>query len=59
MEGISYIIIAALLLISIFLYGYKIKKNITSILSGILFRKASNEVEKYLKNHKSTISFRG
>jgi len=52
MEGVSYII-AALLLISIFLYGYKIKKNITSILSRILFRKASNEVEKYLRNHQS------
>ncbi|MDV3427757.1 MAG: hypothetical protein LIR50_12155 [Bacillota bacterium] len=50
MEGYIYIIVLALLIL-IILYGYKREKKITSLLSSILYGKASGEIEAYLKKY--------
>lgn len=55
MEGVI-CIIGSLSVISFILYEYIAEKNLINILSSILYRKASKEIEEYLNNNQ-TITF--
>jgi len=50
MEGLIYVIIPALLII---LYVYIREEKLPSILSNILYDKASGEIERYLKKYET------